>query len=76
MTVAVSTPSDLWLCYQRSMDRYRHIEDTHTRNLMLADAQACLDLWFKATEKQLQEQDLIRQATRLPEIILPICVSR
>lgn len=52
--MAVSTPSDLWLCYQRSMDRYRHIEDTHTRNLMLADAQACLDLWFKATEKQLQ----------------------
>ena len=51
--MAASTFHDLWLCYQRFMDLHLQIQDPHTRNLMLADAQACLELWFKAVEGEL-----------------------
>jgi hypothetical protein len=52
--MAASTPHDLWLCYQQCMDLHRQAHDPHTRNLMLADAQACLGLWFNAVERELR----------------------
>ncbi len=52
--MAASTPHDLWLCYQQCMDLHRQAQDPHTRNLMLADAQACLGLWFNAIERELR----------------------
>jgi hypothetical protein len=52
--MAASTSHDLWLCYQQCMDLHRQAQDPHTRNLMLADAQACLGLWFNAVERELR----------------------
>jgi hypothetical protein len=52
--MAASTSHDLWLCYQHCMDLHRGTQDPHGRSLMLADALACLDLWFEAVERELQ----------------------
>jgi len=51
--MAASTSHDLWLCYQQCMDLHRQAQDPHTRNLMLADAQACLGFWFNAVEREM-----------------------
>ncbi len=69
--MAASTSHDLWLCYQRFMDLHLQIQDPHTRNLMLADAQACLDLWFKAIERELRAgAPAVASAARQPELSL------
>ncbi len=69
--MAASTSHDLWLCYQRFMDLHLQIQDPHTRNLMLADAQACLGLssWFKAIERELRAQAAVAaNPARQPEL--------
>lgn len=67
--MAASTSHDLWLCYQQCMDLHRQAEDPHTRNLMLADAQACLGLWFKAVERELRAgAPTVASAARQPEL--------
>ncbi len=69
--MAASTSHDLWLCYQRFMDLHLQIQDPHTRNLMLADAQACLDLWFKAVEREmLARTPVAANPARQPELSL------
>lgn len=51
--MAASVPHDLWLCYRHCMDLHGRMQDPHARTLMLADARACLDLWFEAVEREL-----------------------
>jgi hypothetical protein len=51
------------------MDLHRQAHDPHTRNLMLADAQACLGLWFKAVERELRARaPMAADTTQQPEL--------
>ena len=54
--MAASTSHDLWLCYQRYMDLHRRAQDLPIRNLMRAEAQICLDAWFKAIKRELRAE--------------------
>ncbi len=44
---------DYWFWYEQAMERSLLAVHEHDRNLALADAQAYLDRWFEAVEREL-----------------------
>lgn len=69
--MAASTSRDLWLCYRHLMDLHLRVRDPHGRNLMLADAQACLDLWFKTVESELDARLSAERSDAHPTELYP-----